>query len=91
MLHRRAYLYSYSIVPDVRMVHCGKLHFRPNTRCIHTLRHEVVTNMGNPFGMLLVPRFARHVQHRSYAVGYGLCLGYHTPSSFASSFVVPAG
>ena len=55
ILHRRAYLHADDIVLDIRMVHRGKLHFRKNTCRIHTLRHEVVADTGNPFWMLLVP------------------------------------
>ena len=91
MLHRRAYLHADDIVLDVRMIHRGKLHFRKNACRVHALRHEVVADTGNLFGMFLVPRFSRHIEHRPNAVGYGLCLGNHEPSSFASSLVVPAG
>ena len=61
------------------------------SRCIQTLRHEVVAYPCYFFGMLLVPRFARHIQHCPYAVGYSFCLGYHTSSSLSSSSVVPTG
>ena len=91
MLHRRTYLHADDIVLDVGVVHGGELHFRPYPRSVHALRHEVVADARYLFGMFLVPRFSRHIQHRPDAVGYGLCLGYHAPSSFASSFVVPAG
>ena len=91
MLHRRTNLHADDVVLDVGVVHGGELHFRPDTRSVHTLRHEVVTDARYLFGMFLVPRFTRHIEHRPYAVGYRLCVGYHAPSSFASSFVVPAG
>ena len=91
MLHCRAYLQAYDIVLDVGAVHGGELHFRPNTRSAHALRHEVVTDARYLFGVFLVPRLSRHVQRRPDAVTDGFCLGYHTASSSVSSSVVPAG
>lgn len=44
MLHRRTYLQAYDVVLDVRAVHGGELHFRPNARSVHALRHEVVAD-----------------------------------------------
>ncbi|EXY17679.1 hypothetical protein M077_2854 [Bacteroides fragilis str. 2-F-2  len=91
MFHRRTYLHADDIVLDVGVVHGCELHFRPDTRSVHALRHEVVADARYPFGVFLVPRFARHIEHRPYAVGYRLCVGYHASSSFVSWFVVPAG
>lgn len=91
MLHRRANLHADDIVLDVGVVHGSELHFRPDTRSVHTLRHEVVADARYLFGMLLVPRFPRHIEHHPYAVGYRLCVGYHALSYLASWFVAPAG
>ena len=91
MLHCRAYLHADDVVLDVGAVHRGELHFRPDARSVHALRHEVVTDARYLFGMFLVPRFPRHVQHRPDTVANGFCLGYHTASSSVSSSVVPAG
>ena len=91
MFHRWANLHADDIVLDVCVVHGSELHFRPYSRSVHALRHEVVSDARYLFGMFLVPRFARYIEHRPYAVGYRLCVGYHAPSSLASWFVVPAG
>ena len=91
MFHCWAYLHTDDVVFYVGVVHGGELHFRPYSRSIHALRHEVVADTSNPFWMLLVPRFSRYIEHRPYAVGYRLCVGYHSTSSFVSWLVVPAG
>ena len=91
MLHCRTYLQADDVVLDVRAVHGDKLHFRPDARSVHALRHEVVADARYLFWMFLVPRFTRHVQHSPDAVTDGFCLGYHTASSSVSSSVVPAG
>jgi hypothetical protein len=57
MFHCRAYLHADDIVLDVGVVHDGELHFRPYSRSVHALRHEVVADARYLFGMFLVPRF----------------------------------
>lgn len=91
MFHRRTYLQADDVVLDVRAVHGGEFHFRPDARSVHALQYEVVADARYLFGMFLVPRFPRHVQHRPDAVANGFCLGYHTASSSVSPSVVPAG
>ena len=61
MLHRRANLHTDDVVLYVGMVHGGKFHFRPDTRRVHALRHEIVAYPCYLFGMLLVLRFTRHI------------------------------
>ena len=51
----RAYLQAYDVVLDVRAVHSDELHFRPDARSVHALRHEVVTDARYLFGVFLVP------------------------------------
>ena len=91
MFHRRTYLQADDVVLDVRAVHGGEFHFRPDARSVHALQYKVVADARYLFGMFLVPRFPRHVQHRPDAVANGFCLGYHTASSSVSPSVVPAG
>lgn len=61
MLHGRAYLHTDDVVLYVGMIHGGKFHFRPDTRRVHALRHEIVAYPCYLFGMLLVLRFTRHI------------------------------
>ena len=49
------------VVLYVGMIHGGKFHFRPDTRRVHALRHEIVAYPCYLFGMLLVLRFTRHI------------------------------
>ena len=61
MFYRRTNLHADDIVLDVGVVHGGKFHFRPDTRRVHALRHEIIAYPCYLFGMLLVLRFTRHI------------------------------